>query len=142
MLHKEITYTDYDGNKRTEDHYFNLSKIEIQEMQLTTAGGFAELLTKIVAALDMPAIYKTFKEIVLKSYGEKSPDGRRFIKSEEISTAFSQTEAYVVLMEELTSDANKAAEFINGIMPKQVEKASDNANAQLTVVPASAQTTN
>ena len=118
MLKKSITFTDYDGAVRTEDHYFNLSKVEVQEMQLTTKGGYAELLTRIVAAMDMPAIYKTFKEFVLRSYGEKSPDGRRFIKSEELSIAFSQTEAYVVLMEEITSDAQKAAEFINAIMPK------------------------
>ena len=118
MLKKPITYVDYDNNERTEDHYFNLSKAEIQEMQFTTEGGFAELLTRIVGAMDMPAIYRTFKEIVLKSYGVKSPDGKRFIKSEELSTAFSQTEAYVVLMEEITSDAKKAAEFVNGIMPQ------------------------
>lgn len=140
MLKKEITYVDYDGNSRTEDHYFNLTKIEIQEMQVTTEGGFAELLTRIIAALDMPAIYKTFKEIVLKAYGEKSPDGRRFIKSEEISTAFSQTEAYVVLMEEITSDANKAAAFINGIMPKQDANVSSN-GAQAAIAPASVPTT-
>ena len=130
MLKKTITYVDYDNVERTEDHYFNLSKVEIQEMEFTTAGGFAEMLTRIVGAMDMPAIYKTFKEIILKSYGVKSPDGKRFIKSEELSTAFSQTEAYVVLMEEITTDAKKAAEFINAIMPK--------AEAPANNVPASA----
>ena len=117
MLKKTITYTDYNGNERTEDFYFNLTKAEIMEMELGTTGGLAEMLTRIVAAQDAPAIIKMFKDIVLKAYGEKSPDGKRFIKSEELSTAFSQTEAYSQLFMELATDADEAAKFINGIVP-------------------------
>ena len=58
-----------------------------------------------------------FKDLILRSYGEKSADGRRFIKSKELSTAFSQTEAYSELFMELVTDAEKAAEFVNGITP-------------------------
>ena len=117
MLKKTITYNDYNGNERTEDFYFNLTKAEIMEMELGTTGGLAEMLTRIVAAQDAPAIIKMFKDIVLKAYGEKSPDGKRFIKSEELSTAFSQTEAYSQLCMELATDADEAAKFINGIVP-------------------------
>ena len=113
MLKKTITYNDYNGNERTEDFYFNLTKAEIMEMELGTTGGLAEMLTRIVAAQDAPAIIKMFKDIVLKAYGEKSPDGKRFIKSEELSTAFSQTEAYSQLFMELATDADEAAKFIN-----------------------------
>ena len=117
MLKKTITYVDYNGTQRTEDFYFNLSKAEIMEMEMSTTGGLAETIQKIVSAQDAPAIIKIFKDLVLKAYGEKSPDGKRFIKSEEISTAFSQTEAYSQLFMELATDANAAAEFVNGIVP-------------------------
>jgi hypothetical protein len=122
MLKKTITYTDYNGNERTEDFYFNLSKAEIMEMEMSTAGGLTEMIQKIVAAQDSPAIIKVFKELILKAYGEKSPDGKRFIKSDEISTAFSQTEAYSQLFMELATDADAAAKFVNGIIPVDLGK--------------------
>jgi len=116
MLKKTVTYTDYNGVERTEDFYFNLTKAEIMEMELTTSGGLAEMITKIVEAKDGPAIIKVFKDLVLKAYGEKSPDGRRFIKSVEIADAFSQTEAYSQIFMELATDADAAAAFVNGII--------------------------
>ena len=122
MLKKTITYTDYNGNELTEDFYFNLSKAEIMEMEMSTAGGLTEMIQKIVAAQDTPAIIKVFKELILKAYGEKSPDGKRFIKSDEISTAFSQTEAYSQLFMELATDADAAAKFVNGIIPVDLGK--------------------
>ena len=127
MLKKTIKYTDYNGVERTEDFWFNLSKAEIMEMELSTTGGLAELIQKIVKEQDAPAIIKIFKDLVLKSYGEKSPDGKRFIKSEEISLAFSQTEAYSNLFMELATDADEAAKFVNGIIPAD---AAEKAKAQ------------
>lgn len=118
MLKKAITYTDYNCVERTEDFYFNLSKAEVMEMELGTVGGLAEMLKKIVDSQDVPALIKNFKEIILKAYGEKSPDGKRFIKSEELSTAFSQTEAYSTLFMELATDHEAASVFINGIIPQ------------------------
>ena len=118
MLKKNIKYTDYNGVERNEDFYFNLSKAEITEMELSTTGGLAEMINKVVAAQDVPSIIKIFKELILKAYGEKSPDGKRFIKSEELSREFSQTEAYSNLFMELATNAEKAAEFVNGIVPK------------------------
>lgn len=117
MLKKTITYEDYDGNKRTEDFYFNLSKAEIMEMEMGVSGGMTQMLNRIIAEQDSEKIIKTFKEIILKAYGEKSPDGKRFIKSEELSTAFSQTEAFSQLFMELATDADAAAKFVNGIIP-------------------------
>lgn len=117
MLKKKITYTDYNGQERTEDFYFNLSKAEIMEMELGTTGGFAEMLQRIVAAQDGPTIVKIFKDLVLKAYGEKTPDGKRFVKSEELSNAFAQTEAYSNLFMELATDSKAAADFVNGIIP-------------------------
>ena len=96
MKKETVTYTDYNGTERTEDFYFNLTKAEIMEMEMGTTGGLVEMIKRIVAAQDAPAIIKVFKDLILKAYGEKSPDGKRFIKSDEISTAFSQTEAYMV----------------------------------------------
>lgn len=117
MLKKKVTYTDYNGVERTEDFYFNLSKAEIMEMELTTTGGLAEMIQKIVSAQDGPAIVKIFKDLVLKAYGEKSADGKRFIKSQEITDAFTQTEAYSQIFMELATDADAATKFINGIIP-------------------------
>lgn len=122
MLKKTITYTDYNGTERTEDFYFNLSKAEIMEMEMSTTGGLAEMIQKIVAAQDAPAIIKVFKDLILKAYGEKSPDGKRFIKSEEIRNAFAQTEAYSQLFMELATDSDAAAKFVNGIVPNEVAK--------------------
>ena len=123
MLKKTITYTDYNGVQRTEDFYFNLSKAEIMEMELGTTGGLAEMIQKVVAANDGPTIIKIFKDLVLKAYGEKTPDGKRFVKSEEISNAFSQTEAYSILFMELATDADSAAKFVNGIIPADMKDA-------------------
>ena len=124
MLKKSITYTDYNGVNRTEDFYFNLTKAEVMEMEMGTTGGLAEMMERIIAAKDAPAIISTFKEIILKAYGEKSPDGKHFVKSKEISTAFSQTEAYSILFMELATDAKAAADFVNGIMPPDAQNAS------------------
>lgn len=117
MLKKTIKYTDYNDVERTEDFYFNLSKAEVLEMEMTTTGGLAEQLSKIIAAQDLPSIIKEFKDLVLKAYGEKSADGRQFIKNEEIKTAFSQTEAYSNLFMELATNNDSAAAFVNGIIP-------------------------
>lgn len=121
MLKKTITYTDYNGVSRTEDFYFNLTQAEITEMELSTSGGLAEMIQKIIAAKDAPAIIKVFKDLILKAYGEKSLDGKRFVKSDEIRTAFSQTEAYSKLFMELAFDDKKAAEFVNGIIPANMD---------------------
>ncbi len=117
MLKKTIVYEDFDGNERKEDFYFNLSKAEVMEMELGVTGGMAQMINKIIEARDNKKIIEVFKNIILKAYGEKSADGKRFIKSEKLSTAFSQTEAYSKLFMELASDADAAAKFVNGIVP-------------------------
>lgn len=122
MLKKTITYTDYNGVERKEDFYFNLSKAEIMEMELSTTGGLAEMIQKVVAAQDTPSIMKIFKELILKAYGEKSADGKRFIKNSELTSAFEQTEAYSNLFMELATDADAAAKFVNAIVPADLAK--------------------
>lgn len=122
MLKKTITYTDYNGVERTEDFYFNLTKTEIMEMEMGTTGGFSELLVRVVAAKDTPTLIKIWKEFILKAYGERSLDGRQFVKSEAISTAFSQTEAYSQLFMEMATNADAAAKFINGVVPADMAK--------------------
>lgn len=117
MLTKTITYKDYNGEERTEDFLFNLTRAEIMEMELSKAGGLSETIQRITKTKDIPAIMDIFKEMILKAYGEKSPDGKRFIKSRELSEAFSQTEAYSNLFIELATDPTAASAFVNGIMP-------------------------
>ena len=118
MLKKTITYVDYNDNERTEDFYFNLTKAEITEMELSTSGGMVAKINRIVAAQDGGEIIRLAKEIILKSYGEKSPDGHRFIKSEELSIAFSQTEAYVEIFMAFATNPEAAAAFVNGVIPQ------------------------
>lgn len=122
MLKKTITYTDYNGVERKEDFYFNLSKAEILEMEMGTTGGFAEMIQKVIDTKDIPSIMKIFKEMLLKAYGEKSADGKRFVKSPELTRAFEQTEAYSIMFMELATDADAAAAFVNGIIPSDLAK--------------------
>ena len=124
MLAKAITYTDYNGVERTETFYFNLSQAELIDMQLGGKDGlYSNKLQKMIDNHDAAAIVATIKEFVLKSYGEKTDDGKRFIKSPEISEAFMQTEAYSQLITELLSDDAKSSEFILGIMPQALREA-------------------
>lgn len=114
-----MTYTDYNGEKRTEDFYFNMTRAEVTEMELSIDGGLSAMIQRVTESKDVPTIIQIFKDLVLRSYGKKSPDGRRFIKSKELSEEFSQTEAYSDLFMELATDSAKAAAFVNGIMPQE-----------------------
>lgn len=120
MLKKTITYVDYNGVERTEDFYFNLTKAEVMEMELSTTGGYVEMLEEIINAKDSATLIKIFKDLILRAYGEKSKDGKRFVKSEELSTAFSQTEAYSMMFMEFATDADAASAFVNGILPQDI----------------------
>ena len=134
MLKKTITYTDYDGLERTEEFRFNLTKAELVDMELTTAGTFSETMKRIIAEKDIIRIAKLFKEPLLKSYGVKSDDGKRFIKSQELSEAFSQTEAYSDLYIELLSNPEEAAKFFAEVAPK-MEEVSAVPAGNVTVLP-------
>ena len=129
MIKKTITYTDYNGEERTEEYLFNMNYAEIVEMNLTTDGGIQQLLEKIIAEKDQKELIKIFKTIILKSYGVKSADGKHFRKSPEISKDFESTEAYSVLFMELATNSEAAAEFIRGAFPQ----APQNSNAVIPV---------
>lgn len=129
MRKETITYTDYNGVERTEDHFFNLSKAEIMEMELSIDGGLSETINRIINAKDVPALIKLFKKLLLDSYGVKSPDGKRFIKSDALSTEFAQTEAYSQLFMKLATDADAASAFVNGIIPADLADKAKNAPA-------------
>ena len=131
MYKRTITYTDYNGTERSETFYFNFSKAELAELQLSTDGGLENYIQRIVEAQDTKELIKVFKDLILRSYGEKTDDGKRFIKSKELSEAFSQTEAYSELFMVLATDDKLAAEFINGILPSDLQE--EMAKAQQTV---------
>jgi hypothetical protein len=118
MVKKTITYVDYNDVERTEDFYFNLNDVEITMMENSIPGGMAAFLQKIVSEKDNKQIMAYFKELICMSYGQKSPDGKRFIKDENLTKEFTQTEAFNIFFMELATNADTAAEFVNGVMPK------------------------
>lgn len=120
MIKKTITYTDYNGNERTEDFYFNLSKAEVVELEVSTNGSLIQTMEKIVAEQDRQKIVEIFKDLILTAYGEKSLDGKKFVKNQELRDSFSQTEAYVELFMELATNEAAAVAFVNGIIPASV----------------------
>lgn len=122
MLKKTIVYKDWNDLERREDHYFNLNKPEIVKMQESVKGGYDVQLKAIAAGMNGAGIMEFFENLIKTSYGEKSDDGRRFMKSEEISRAFMETRAYEALFEELITNAGAAAEFVNAIMPPDIVK--------------------
>lgn len=117
MLKKTIVYTDFNGTERTEDHYFNLTEADLIEMETGVTGGLSEMLNGIINAKDQAALIKFFKDLILKSYGIKSPDGKTHDKSEKISHDFACSGAYPVLFMELATDADAATAFVKGIIP-------------------------
>lgn len=121
MLAKKIKYTDYNGEEREETFYFNLTEAEVSEMQYTVKGGLDGLLKTIIETKDQPKLVELFKQLILKSYGEKSNDGRYFKKRDSVRGEyvddFVATEAYSVLFMELATDANAATEFVNSVIP-------------------------
>lgn len=130
MLKKTIKYVDYDGNERTEDFYFNLSEAELTELRLSHNGGLEKMLERIVKEQDAKEIIKTVKEILLKAYGEKSDDGKTFMKSPELSHKFECTEAYNDLFMELCASPESASDFFNAILPARLQKAIAEADAK------------
>lgn len=125
MLKKTITYTDYNDQKRTEDFWFHLTKTELIELDASNEGGLETTIRKIIKETDTKRIVELVKTLVLKSYGEKSADGKRFIKSEEATTAFTQTEAYSQLFVDLISDASQMTAFFKGIIPQDLREQAD-----------------
>lgn len=120
MLKKTITYEDYDGVVRKEDHYFNLNKAELLEMESSVDGGLQKLIEKISNENDNKRTIELFKDLIVRSYGEKSLDGKRFVKSKELTDEFMQTEAYTTMFMEILSDPDAATAFVKGILPKDL----------------------
>ena len=120
MFKKTITYTDYEGVERTEEFLFNLNKAEIIELAYSEKGGLQKYVERITKEEDNKKLIAIFKELLLLSYGVKSDDGKRFIKSAQLSEEFSQTEAFVELFMELATNDATATAFINGISPVEI----------------------
>lgn len=120
MLKKKITYTDYDGNERTESFWFALNQAELLEMNLEKNGGLSNMITRISETNDFAELSRILKDLVCRSYGVKSDDGKRFIKSPAMTEEFLQSEAYSEMFTELVTDAGATTEFITGIIPQKL----------------------
>lgn len=121
MLKKTIDYVDYNGNDRSEDFYFNISHAELLELEASEEGGYGQFLENIVNENNPKKIIEIFKTLILKAYGQKSVDGRHFVKNDEIRADFEQSEAFNALVVDLVTNAGEAAEFANGILPQDLE---------------------
>jgi len=130
MLCKTIKFEDWNGVEREEDFYFNLSESELMEMEMSTEGGFTSMMLKIIQKKSAPKLMEVFKTLIAKSYGEKSDDGRRFVKTKELADEFMQTPAYDSLFMELVTNADAASSFINGIVPKKLSEKAQSAEVQ------------
>lgn len=118
MYKEKFKYTDYNGVEREEDFYFDLSEAEVMEMDLITPGGLGQMLQNIVDANDAAGMITEFKKILLKAYGEKSPDGKRFVKNETTQNNFMYSPVYSTMFMKLATDAEYASNFINAVVPK------------------------
>jgi len=125
MIKWPITYTDYNGEQRTEDFYFNLNKAEVMELNLNANGVYGAVLQRIIDQRDGASMVREFKMLILKAYGEKTEDGRRFVKSEELAKKFEQTEAYSELFMTLCTSPEECTKFVNGIFPSDFVKAAE-----------------
>lgn len=123
MYAKTIKYEDYNGNEREETFYFNLSKAELIDLEWRTPGGLENYMKNIVSTRDGQKLADMFKNLIQKSYGVKDPEGRRFIKNQQVLENFTQTEAYVELYVQLATDDKAASEFVNGVFPKEAVEA-------------------
>jgi hypothetical protein len=132
MLKKTITYKDFDGNSCTEDLYFNMTRVELTEFAFDMPDDITKNINdpkdmdveaagvKIAEKLGSKGIFQFVKDLVHKAYGVRSEDGKRFIKSKQLSEEFSQTMAYDEFMMDLFSDDKKAADFVNAIVPAEM----------------------
>lgn len=137
MLKKTVTYVDFNEKNQVEDCFFNLTKTELLEMAMDLPEGVSEsvgndpekmdedkAVAKLMESLGNKGILNFIKELVLKSYGVKSEDGRRFMKVDEngkpLSIEFSQTMAFEAIMEEFMTNDLAASEFVNGIIPSSI----------------------
>lgn len=134
MFKKTVTYEDWNGVERTEDFYFNLTRVELAELEYSSIPGesMTDHITDLMKSRDMGVVIKTIKQMLLMSYGVKSPDGKRFVKNDDVRTAFEENPAFDILYMELATDADAAAEFVAGIMPSALrDKLGDNPKQEL-----------
>ena len=122
MLKKTVTYTDYNGVERTEAFYFHYNEAEILDMEMSTEGGFAERIQKIIDAKDQVSLMQVIKKFVIDAYGVKSEDGKRFIKNDTVRTEFLESPAYSQIWMELVMDDEIAADFINNVIPSGIKE--------------------
>jgi len=120
MLKKTIKFLDFNGAEREEDFYFNLTKAEVAELELSVNGGISEMLKRIIASKDTKQLANVFKDLICRSYGVKSLDGRKFVKNAEVLEEFTATEAYSELYMDLATNADAAQKFVNAVLPKDM----------------------
>lgn len=128
MIKKTVTYTDFDGNERTEDFYFHLTEQELTEWELSVDGGLSGALSRVINTEDNKKLVEIFKNLLVKSYGVKTPDGRGFIKNQEVLDNFIYTQAFSDIYMELATDDKAASEFVNGVIPASL---ADKARAEM-----------
>lgn len=122
MIKKTVTYKNFNDVEVTEDCYFNYTEAQLADLEMSVGGGLSATLRSLSAAQNETELYKFFRQLILGAYGIKSPDGRKFMKSKEISEDFEQTAAYNAIFMELVTDTDKAIEFVNNLIPESLKE--------------------
>lgn len=134
MLKRVINFKDFEGNPISREYRFHMSEAELMELEMSENGGWDSMVKQAANTQDGPKLIEIFKKMILLSYGEISTDDVSFIKvrdGHKLAEDFMQTNAYSVLFMELATDAKKASEFVNGVIPSDLaEKVAKEADAK------------
>lgn len=145
MLKQKIKYVDFDGNEQEELFYFNLSQLELMEMEVGGPhGSFKAWIDRIIETEDRAVLIDQFKKLILQAYGQRSEDGQRFLKLDKngnsLSAEFAEHAAFETLFLKMANDDGFAVEFIRGALPPNVTL-DEAGNAQATTSPIPPRTT-
>lgn len=125
MLKKRITYTNFEDEEVTETFYFNLTKADLMEMEVSKRGGLNGYIERIQETNDAGLVFEELKSLMSRSVGRLAPDGRGFSRSQQIRDEFMNSEAFSNFILEMLTDPQLAAEFIQGLIPKNIESEVD-----------------
>ena len=114
-----VQYQNWDGDLETEDLYFHLNIKELQEMEKWDVP-LTKRIAKLTKTEDGTEAFELMRDIVEAAYGERSSDGKRFVKNPEVLKNFTQGLAYDEVILQFIDGTTDLAKFVEGLLPKKV----------------------